>query len=227
MTRRVGGASGWGLAAGAAGALLVASCASAPPDAPPLAEFEAAATKAEVVRLTGIPPSRCTWSRPDFEICTWRLANRNPAWWTLAPSVGTKYQVNLVCEFASDGSASVPCSVYPRKARPLAATPAVAAAGSGEPSGQVDAATARGEAQSLLDSALTVREMTELVGDAPDRCAAPDERDRLCTWRIGNQAQGYEIVAATLGASGRVQLSCRFPGDGGARESGSCQVFGQ
>jgi len=214
-------------------ALLGAACASPPADAPPLADFEAAGRKQDIVRLTGMPPTRCTWSRPEAELCTWRLANRDSAWWTLAPTVDTKYQVNLVCEFPTDGSAAArACTVFPRKSLPVAALPQVASRSAWaatdtrapEPSREPGAGDSRSEAQHQLDEAETVAQMTALVGDVPDRCEALSDGRQFCTWKAGNQAQGYELLAATIGTSKRVQLSCTFPSDGRPRASGSCRV---
>jgi hypothetical protein len=207
-------------------ALLVVGCASAPTDAPPLAEFEAAARKGDIVRLTGLAPLRCTWSSPGQELCTWRLANRDKAWWTLAPTVGTKYQVNLVCEFPTDGSAVArACSVHPRKALPVAPLPPVASRGdSSAPERDPGAAALRSEAQRQLDAAENVAQMTGLVGDVPDLCGATAIGEQSCVWNAGHQTQGYELLAATIATRQRVRLSCTFPSDGGPRASGSCSV---
>lgn len=223
--------AGWSRTAGVAAAAVALGCAGPPPDAPPLAEFEAAERKQDIVRLTGLAPARCGWSRPGMELCTWRLANRNSAWWTLAPTVGTEYQVNLVCEFPSDGSPRArACNVYPRKSRSVTRTPSVASAGASseaaQPSPELGAEEARSEAQRQLDAAETVAQMTALVGDAPDRCATAADGEQRCFWTAGNQTLGYELLAATIGASKRVQLDCSFPGDGGPRAPGSCRVVG-
>jgi hypothetical protein len=214
-------------------ALLGAGCARPPADAPPLADFEAAGRKEDIVRMTGMPATRCTWSRPQAELCTWRLANRDSAWWTLAPTVDTKYQVNLVCEFPTDGSATArACTVFPRKSLPVAVLPQVASRSewaatdryAPEPSREPSAGDSRGEAQRQLDEAETVAQMTALVGDVPDLCEAVSGGRQFCTWKAGNQAQGYELLAATIDTRKRVQLSCTFPSDGGPRASGSCRV---
>ena len=216
--------------AAVAGAWLLA-CASVPPEAPPLADFAAVRRKDDVIRFTGFAPTRCTWSRPGNELCSWRLANRNGAWWTLAPTLPTEYQLNLVCEFPSDGSPRAkPCAIYPRKSRPFTATAPVAAAGSDAersyrapaPEGEGD--LAREEAQRALDAVGTVREVVELVGDAPDLCVRVGERSRECVWNAGNQAQGYELLAATIDTDERVQLHCTFPEDGSPRAAGSCRI---
>jgi len=220
-------------AALAPAALLAVACASAPPDAPPLADFEAAERKGDIVRLTGMPPTRCTWSAPDVELCTWRLANRDSAWWTLAPTVATKYQVNLVCEFPTDGSAAArACAVFPRKSLPVAVLPQVASRSAWaasephapEPPREPSAGDSRNEAQRQLDEAETVGQMTALVGDVPDLCEAASDGRHFCVWSAGHQSQGYELLAATIDTRKRVQLSCAFPSDGGPRASGSCRV---
>ena len=237
LARKAGRRGGWRRSAAVLAGTGLWACASAPLDAPPLADFEAVKRKADVVRFTGTAPTRCTWSRPGNELCTWRLANRNAAWWTLAPTVETEYQVNLVCEFPKDGSPRArACAVYPRKSRYFSVTPPVAAAGPSAAAGtgaqrsyrapapQTDEAYLREEAQRSLDAAKTVREMVELVGDAPDSCVSVDRRSQECVWNAGDQALGYDLLAATIDADGRVQLRCRFPKDGRARAADSCRV---
>jgi hypothetical protein len=231
FARRAGRRGGRRRVAAVLAGTWLGACASAPPDAPPLADFEAAERKDDVIRFTGFAPTRCTWSRPGNELCSWRLANRNGAWWTLAPTLPTEYQLNLVCEFPSDGSRRAkPCAIYPRKSRPFTATPPVATAGSdadrsyraSAPEGDGD--LAREEAQGSLDAARTVREIVELVGDAPELCVSVGERSQECVWNAGNQTLGYELLAATIDTDERIQLHCTFPEDGSPRAAGSCRI---
>jgi hypothetical protein len=176
------------------------------------------------VRLTTFPPVRCTWSRPGYELCSWRFSKRDPAWWTLAPSIGTRHQVNLVCEFPRDGSpAERECDVYPRAAQPFREV--VGAAG-----GTLEQRPARGDAArrtpawQQLGTARTPLQMSRLIGDAPDRCLPIDARTQLCAWESGKAQWGYELLAAAAEAEGRVLLTCHFPSDGSERAKDACRA---
>ena len=213
-------------------AIAVAGCAKAPTDPPRLEDFESARRMDEVIRFVDSTPDRCTWSRPNHEICSWRLGNREKAWWTLAPTVHTDYQVNVLCELAIDGSPSErACEVYPRKSGAFPATAPVAAAGAPEssvpaglPSAESAHARSAESAQRALDEARSVWEVSDLVGDAPDHCFAADGESQVCVWNAGNQVRGYAILAAIADTSERVRLSCSFPSDGSPRAWESCRV---
>jgi hypothetical protein len=191
--------------------LLVLACVSPPPAGPPLAEIQAAKTRGAMIQATTLEPARCTWSRAGFEICVWKLGNRNGAWYPLSESIGTRYRVNLICEFPSDGKPTErDCLVLPAASPPTTG---------GDP-----VRVAREEAQRQLDAASTAWQVTQLVGDAPERCSAVDANAQFCVWRADVHTVGFPILLAFLESRARVQLSCSFPTDGSPRAPGSCRA---
>ncbi len=206
--------------------VLAAACASRLAPAPPLEEFRAARSQGDVVRLTTYPPVRCSWSRPEYELCTWRFANRDSAWRVLAPSIDTPHQVNFICEFPSDGSPGQrECEVIPRTAEEFRGTPAVASRPRAYKGARRPAAAANPEeAWREIETARTASEMTRFIGDVADRCTAVDAHTQLCTWEVGKAHRGYEVLAAAAGTDSWVALSCAFPSDGSDRAVGTCRA---
>ena len=206
--------------------VLAVACASRPPAGPSLDEFRAARSQGDVVRLTTQPPVRCSWSRPGYELCTWRFGNRDSAWYVLAPSIETPHQVSFVCEFPSDGSRGErECEVIPRIAEKFQGTPAVSSSPRGTRGARRNApAPNPEEALREIETARTATEMTRFVGDVADRCAAVDAHTQLCTWEAGKAHRGYELLAVAAGSDSWVALSCAFPSDGSDRAAGTCRV---
>jgi hypothetical protein len=194
-------------------ALLAVACESAPQGAPTLADIQGAKTRGEMLRVTTLEPARCTWSRVGFEICVWKLGDRNGAWYPLKESIDTRYRVNLICEFPADGKPTErDCLVVPAAAPPTT--------GSGKRRVRVSAA----EAQGQLDAAGTVWQVTQLVGDSPQRCSAVDANTQFCVWKADGHTSGFGVLVKLLESRARVQLSCTFPADGSARAPGSCRA---
>lgn len=206
--------------------VLAAACASRPPAGPSLEEFRAARSQRDVVRLTTQPPIRCSWSRPGHELCTWRFANRDSAWWVLAPSIETPHQVNFVCEFPSDGSRGErACEVIPRTAEEFRGTPPVASSPRKTRGARRNPAAPNPEAAwREIETARTASEMTRFVGDVADRCAAVDAHTQLCTWEAGKAHRAYEVLAVAADTDSWVALSCAFPSDGSDRATGTCRA---
>jgi len=194
-------------------ALLVAACETPPAGAPSVAEVRAAKTRGEMLRVTTLEPLRCTWSRPGRELCVWRLGDRNSAWYALSESIGTRYRVNLICEFPTDGGpAERECLILPAASPPTT--------GSAAKRVRVTAA----EAQRQLDAATTAWEISELVGDAPQRCSAVDAQTQFCVWQASTQTRGFAVLVQLLERRARVQISCTLPADGSARDAGTCRA---
>lgn len=208
-------------------------CRSAPPGTPSMQVLHDAERKGDVMRFAGGAPDRCSWSAPGEEVCTWRLSNRHRAWWAIAPTLPTDYQVNLVCAFPTDGSPRDPdaCVGYPRKFMPFGSLPPVSTRGGARKGAGVSPTdrvahekSHRAEARDRLAQAGTVWEMTSLVGNGPEHCGLVDERNQYCTWRLGRRSLGYEVFALLADTDGWVELDCTFPRDGSPRGPGSCQT---
>lgn len=197
-----------------AGALAAPGCETpAPPGAPTVAEVQAAKTKGAMLRVTTLEPARCTWSRPGFELCVWKLGNRDSAWYALAASIETDAKVNLVCEQPLDGT--------PRQGDCLV-MPALSPPTTGNPKSRVR--ISRSEAESRLDAARTVWQLSELVGDAPERCSPVDASTQFCVWQASNHTAGFPTLVSLLDSRARVRLSCSLPADGGPRAGGTCRA---
>jgi hypothetical protein len=204
------------IAAGLALGILVACGGEEPRSS---AELDALRTKIEIAEYAGGDAARCVFSAPDLELCTWRIEEGQAAWAALSqPGIGG--DLNLLCELPIDGSprADGSCRAHPRSSQAAAresALPPVSAAGSLE---------GRSSAEQRLAEALTVRALSDLVGDAPDRCKTNLE-SQTCEWSVGEDAAGYGLLAALVddaGSGSVVRLRCAVPLDGSARATDSC-----
>jgi hypothetical protein len=189
---------------------------------PERSALEASTTKVEISALAGGGALRCVFSAPGLELCTWRLAEGDPAWAPLASAAGSDGELNLVCELPIDGSprSGESCRVHPRAAQ--------AATGEADlpPVGAAGLVEGRGEAERKLAEAVTVRELSHLVGDAPDRCRT-GAGVQTCEWSLAEGSAGYGLLAALVddaGSGESVQLRCALPLDGAARAADSCGV---
>ncbi|MEE9608845.1 MAG: hypothetical protein V3U03_13980 [Myxococcota bacterium] len=194
-------------------ALLLLGCAGSGPATQ--ADLDASATKVELIEFAGHEPERCVFSAPSLELCSWRLGESDRGWAVLAEPLGAHSDVNLVCEIPIDGSprAEGSCSGYALAASKL---PAVSA-----PAGVAEAR--REAAAQRLAAARTVRELSDLLGDAPDKCLT-GMGVQTCAWSLSEEVAGYELVAALATSPGALELRCLVPLDGSPRASDSCTV---
>ena len=195
------------------GAALLLGCAGSNPATQ--ADLEASATKVELSEFAGREPERCVFSAPSLELCSWRLHESDRGWAVLAEPLGARSDVNLVCEIPINGSprAEGSCTGHAHGAGKL---PAVSA--------PVGAAGAHREAAAQqLAAASTVRELSDLLGDAPDKCLTGMGM-QTCAWSLTEDVAGYALVAALATSPGPLELRCRVPLDGGPRASDSCTV---
>lgn len=195
------------------GAVLLLGCAGSGPATQ--ADLDASATKTELSEFAGREPERCVFSAPSLELCSWRLQEVDRGWAVLAEPLGASGGVNLVCEVPIDGGPRTEGSCV---GHALAAgkLPAVSATG-GAPGEHREAAAQR------LAAARTVRELSELLGDAPDKCLTGMGVQR-CAWSLSEEMPGHELVAELATAPGALELSCLVPLDGSPRAADSCTV---
>jgi hypothetical protein len=212
FANRRGRSAQQGLAAALA-VLITAACETPPPGGPTVADIQGAKTKGEMLRLTTLEPARCSWSRPGFELCVWQFGDRQSAWYALAASIATHYRVNLLCELPTDGTPRDRDCLVLRAASPPTTS-----------SSKHRLRISASEAQSRLDAATTVWQVSQLVGDAPLRCSALDPSTQFCIWQANTRTEGFAVLVKLLDSRARVRLSCSFPADGSPRTAGTCRA---
>lgn len=192
-------------------------------------------TEGALARFTGSPPDRCVESAAGARLCQWRLGNRNKSWARLAKAIGTRDQVNLLCELPAEGPREPDsCAAFPRRSnRTLYTLPNPSGAKSRRntsyASREAKAAVRdryRRDALERIDGARTLVELSHLVGAAPDGCSPLDSGRRLCFWRASAQTYGHGLLVESIGASKRerVVLRCALPRDGSPRGPETCRV---
>jgi hypothetical protein len=186
------------------------------------AALDARTTKIEVAEFAGRDADRCVFSAPDLELCAWRLEASDGSWSALAAEVGADGDLDLLCEFPLDGTprAEGSCLAHPHSVEAASAAdglPPVGAAGSLE---------RRREAERKLGDALSVRALSHLVGDAPERCKTGSTA-QTCEWSVAEGRAGYGLLASLVddaGSGSTVRLRCVLPLDGSARSTDSCEA---
>ena len=212
----------WGLVRAALGGAVVAVCvACGGADTKGIASIDELGTKAEIVDFAGAEAVHCVFSAPGLELCSWRVVEGDAAWDALSDESAGGGDLNLVCELPLDGSprADGSCRIHSRSAQ----------AGSGEslpPVGAAGSLESQRDAERKLGEALSVREISDLVGDAPERCRT-GAQVQTCEWSVAEGAAAYGLLAALVddaGSGSAVRLSCIVPLDGAARAADSCDV---
>ncbi len=205
-----------GLCGVLAAAILVA-CGGADPQG--TASVDAFTTKVEIADFAGGEAVRCVFSAPGLELCTWRIVEGAEAWAALADASGSGGDLNLVCELPLDGGprAEGSCRAHVRSAR-------AAGAGGLPPVGAAGSLESQRDAEQRLGEALSLQEISHLVGDAPERCRT-GPGVQTCEWSVAEGAAGYGLLAALVddaGSGSSVRLRCVVPLDGAARAADSC-----
>ena len=178
-------------------------------------------TRDQVVIFAGGEPERCHFASPDREICVWELAGRllGPD----VPAAGGK-GVNLVCELPLDvlQAEQGTCAAYVRETEttpavslPPISAPPPAIAGAAQPKAS--------EALRRLADAGRIRELSDLIGDAPRVCRT-GLGVQTCSWRISESAPSAALFDVAGAGEGTVELTCLLPIDGDIREADSCSV---
>jgi hypothetical protein len=152
------------------------------------------------------------------------IGKRSDSWRTLAASVETGRQVNVVCELPvpEDSDARKACAVHPRESQRF--DPTSVPAPNNTDVAAPPPADRQSAARRAIDSARTMRALSDIVGDVPDSCDEISATERRCSWRLSNKTRGFELVAAAVGTRKRVRLTCGLPADGSERAFGSCQA---
>lgn len=207
----------WGIAlatllAFAVGAGLLLTRGADAPETPEIADFSEATEAVAVV--AGGPPERCVFAGPDRQLCRWRVSGRLLSGDHPTPP-GGKGGVYLLCELQRGGGTEPSCEAH---ALDAAALPPVSAVRG------IDGQRARIErAEQALALALTVTDLSQLVGDLPERCNTGFET-QTCAWRLEPGSRAHDSLAALGATSDAAILRCRVPLDGRPRVADSCKV---
>lgn len=202
----------------AAGVVLLMDCGGAPLTREAL---ESSATKQELSEFAERSPERCVYSAPELELCTWKVEKGARGWSLLARPLLAGGDLNLVCELPIDGSprADDSCEAHARPAQEMATRgdlPSVSAGTRVAPDPR--------KAQQRLVAARTLRELSNLVGDVPDRCRT-GAGVQICEWSVSEGQPAHALIAAAVSVpEGAIALRCVLPLDGGVREAESCSA---
>lgn len=214
----------------AAAVAAVSSCAT-PPDPNSRSRvadmLRGSTTKDDITLHIGTLPQTCWASGPSLQVCTWDLGNQDAGWKSLAPLVPTDHRVTLVCELPTNGAPRDPraCSAHGRASVSLdyeVARYATAGVSAAAPGGSK--ATPE-DARAVLDAQKTLADLSRLVGSGPERCEPGDGGLQVCAWTLGNNFEGYDLLAAAARTDHRVKLLCKLPLDGRPRAPESCRVL--
>jgi hypothetical protein len=188
----------------------------------PLGALDARTTKLELAEFAGGEVARCVFSAPGLELCAWTIDPGNDAWAALVADVEIEGDLILLCELPLDGSprAEDSCHTHPL------ALQAAAGAGGLPPIGAAGSLENRRDAERRLGEALTVRALSDLVGDVPLRCKTGPSA-QTCEWSLAEGVAGYDLLASLVddaGSGSTVRLRCVLPLDGAARSTDSCDA---
>lgn len=176
-----------------------------------LAPYE---TISQMVEFVDTLPDRCVPATASSVVCVWSLDSVDAGWQLLNPILGTKWMINIVCEFPSDETARSlgSCSAHHR------------ASNRDYWQGRSDKRV-RHDARVLLDGATTAFELSTVVGDAPRTCVVDATRSR-CTWATSNNTYGHGTMAVLARAAfgNKVLLICSLPADGSPRLQTDCSA---
>jgi len=216
---------------------LGASTASGEPRQPPPENrtkvnqiLSSAQTKGEISDFVGVGAFPCIPSSKGMTLCEWRLSNRAEGWRPIAEVIATSRRVVLLCESPEDGSprASDSCSATPQRTNRWMFSVKKKGAGRAGPESKRRAIRKKysSVAQSWLDEARTLTEMSRLLGAIPHSCDPLATGSQTCIWRTNSSVYGHGTVAASIRANLRkkVRLICILPTNGSARAEGSCRA---
>jgi hypothetical protein len=161
--------------------------------------------------------SACVWSRPGYEVCSWReLGKRNKLYMrpksykSLSGHIDTDELVNVVCELSKDDPISTPdsCQIFPRETK-------------GKPNMKDGASEA---ALANIHAINGIGAISRLVGDGPGNCKTVADGVQECSWYLDKEVQGFKLVGTVAKTKKPVELDCRFSLEDGASLPGSCSA---
>jgi hypothetical protein len=181
----------------------------------------------------GAATERCVELDASFELCEWSLSNREAGWKAVADAIKTRDRVAVLCVVpTTDGDRQAgTCGAYAQRSnrsqfKPPGPGPGGNRKGARSSPTAVDREEGQRIAQSWLDAAVDIVQMSRLLGAIPDVCMPPSGGERSCVWRATARTYGHGTIAASIkvGGSKKVRLHCQLPEDGTPRAPGSCSA---
>lgn len=164
-------------------------------------------------------------------LCEWRLRSGSRRYAELSRYMGIDDQVGMLCVVGRDGSAAPQdCTLVQRRSNRdrLGSRHEF---GKQEKSVSTLVEERKQAALRYVAEARTLVEMSVALGHLPEGCTPTGRgipgstaEERRCTWLLSDQSLGHGAVARLTAASTsrKIQFSCTFPADGGARAPESC-----
>jgi hypothetical protein len=184
-----------------------------------------------ITGFVGAPPAVCLASSPRAELCEWKMGRREPGYAPVARAIGTDDYINLLCELPTDGRprASDACSAHPQRSNRMSwSLPPRSARKGSRPveSREVLRSRFQRQAEEAIAGAVTLVDLSRLMGAAPSECTAFSASTRFCLWRTTNRTFGHGTLAMWIKASKgkKIRLRCALPDDGSPRQPGSCSA---
>jgi len=184
-----------------------------------------------ITGFVGAPPAICVASSARTELCEWRMGSREPGYTAVARAIGSDDYINLLCELPIDGRprANDACSAYPQRSNRMSwSLPARSARKGSKPvaSREVLRSRYQSEADEAIAGALTLVDLSRLMGAAPSDCVVASAGTRFCLWRTTSRTFGHGTLAMWIRASKgkKIRLRCVLPDDGSPRRPNSCSA---
>ena len=185
-----------------------------------------------ITGFVGAPPSVCLASSPMTELCEWHMGRRESGYASVARAIGSDDYISLLCELPTDGRprANDACSAYPRRSNRMAWSVPSSAGGKGSQrrveSREVLRSRYQSQADEAIAGAVTLVELSRLMGAIPSECTAASAGTRFCLWRTTSRTFGHGTLTAWIKASRgkKIRLRCVLPDDGSPRQPGSCSA---
>ena len=153
-----------------------------------------------ITGFVGAPPSVCLATSPWAELCEWKMGRREPGYTAIARAIRSDDYINLLCELPTDGSprASDACSAYPQRSNRMSwSLPARSGRKGSRPveSREVLRSRYQSEADEAIAGAVTLVDLSRLMGAAPSECTAVSAGTRFCLWRTTSRTFGHGTLA--------------------------------
>ncbi len=185
-----------------------------------------------ITGFVGAPPAVCLASSYRTELCEWKMGRREPGYAAVARAIGSDDYINLLCELPTDGRprANDACSAHPQRSnrRSWSLPSKTPRPGSRRSLESREALRSRYQSQAdeAIAGAVTLVELSRLMGAAPSECTAASAGTRFCLWRTTARTYGHGTLAMWIRASTgkKIRFRCVLPDDGSPRQPASCSA---